>query len=58
MKRTILAATMGLAVAAAGPTDDALTEHAKKGKEILSENLDKINQIEARLRKARTSPGR
>ncbi len=38
--------------------DDALTEHAKKGKDILGENLDKINQIEARLRKARTSPGR
>lgn len=38
--------------------DDALTEHAKKGRKILSENLDKINRIEARLREARTSPGR
>jgi predicted outer membrane protein len=37
---------------------EPLKEHAEKGLEVLSKNYEKIEQIEARLREARTHPTR
>lgn len=38
--------------------DDPLSEHAQDGRKLLADNMDKIESMQAQLRKERTSPTR